>query len=309
MTVIARNLRLGSRATRRAYLGPTLVFAEEERMQWQTDFGGYAVGSPPSDWTAFATSALDTFEVSANGLVSANCLRIRNTAEAALRTHLFIWDTPPEAVDTETLFLVQRSSRSGTNTLPAAISRMSIRAQNDNTGLILGLRNNATDVTRRLIRNGNVADQDNAPHGASFEPGVAAWVRGRWSGTRFQVRAWVADPGTPDLGLSNEPQIWHLEGDNNTVVTAGSVGFFYSAWGISSPEDSEVFLHYYGVGIDGDNAPAPSLPTIREPDPIPGPDPVPDPDPAPVPDPETVKTFDSTAARFDSTAQTFDEVA
>jgi hypothetical protein len=52
MLAIAGNLRLGARETRRAYLGSTPVFAVEQT-RWGTDFGEYATGSPPRDWTSF----------------------------------------------------------------------------------------------------------------------------------------------------------------------------------------------------------------------------------------------------------------
>jgi len=293
MTVIAGNLRLGAQGTRRAYLGSTLVFAAEQT-RWGTDFSEYSMGVAPSDWTSVATRSLETWEIASGGLISGNCMRIREITTSTPRTAIFLWDVLPEAEDSEVLLLVSRGASNNRNNLLGTGQRLTVTSVTNNSGLFLAARNNATDITRRRIDNGSLSDPDNMAHGGSYNAGDAFWMRCRWDGTKYHMKGWMVDASAPDLGLSNEPASWQLAGTFATITGAGKTGVVYFAHD-STAAQSETFVHYFGVGINGDSAP---LPVFM-------PDRTPVPDPGPVP----FKTFDSTATSFDSTAHTFDEVA
>jgi hypothetical protein len=300
MLAISGNLRLGARETRRAYLGSTPVFAVEQT-RWGTDFGEYATGSPPRDWTSYDSGTLDTFEVASGGMISHRCLRLgQNNRSSSSEYAFFLWDILPEVKDSEILLLVSRGPSNNLNNIFGAVQRLTIASGTSQSGLISGLRNNSTDVTRRRVLNTSMPDAHNTAHGGSFGAGDAFWLRARWDGGHYRVRGWAADTGAPDLGLSDEPSSWQLDDTYDVVMGAGRTGVLHRAWS-TTPAESEIFVHYFGVGIDGDGAPLPILA------PAPGPKPEPDPDPAP--DPDTFGTFDSTATSFDSTAHTFDEVA
>ena len=310
MLAIAGNLRLGARETRRAYLGSTPVFAAEQT-RWGTNFGEYATGSPPRDWTSVATSHLETWEITSGGLISANRMRIRQSQPAnALTYAYFLWDVLPKVENSEILLLVSRGASNNFNHLLGAGQRLDIVSDSENTGLFLGTRNNTADITRRRLQNGWLHDQVNTAHGGSYGAGDAFWMRCRWDGTRCRMKGWMADTGAPDLGLSNEPSSWQLDDTFATITGAGKTGVVYGSYRTTAAE-SETFVHYFGVGIDGDSAPMPVLAPALDPGPSPEPGPEPDPDPAPgpAPDPDAFGTFDSTATSFDSTAHTFDEVA
>ena len=290
MLVIAGNLRLGAHKTRRAYLGSTPVFAAEQT-RWGTDFGEYSTGSAPGDWTSYPSASLVTFEIASGGLVSNKRMRIRDTASSGFRMSLFVWDVLPEVVDSEVLLLVERGGANNLNNLHGVAQRLTVTSSTNNSGLLLGVRNNASDITRRRIHNGLLEDQENVVHGGSYEAGKALWMRCRWDGANYRVKGWEADTGEADLGLSDEPSAWQLDGTFATITGAGKTGVLYHMFGATA-DRSETFVHYFGVGIDGDSAPLPVF--------APG--------PAPVPDRSLFETFDSTATSFDSTAHTFDEV-
>jgi hypothetical protein len=302
MLVIAGNLRLGAHATRRAYLGTTPVFAVEQT-RWETDFGEYSTGLAPGDWTSYDSGFLDTFEVTSGGLVSDRCLRIRQDKTSSSSEYaFFLWNILPEVEDSEILMLVSRGASNNLNNIFGAVQRLTIASGTSHSGLFSGLRNNTTDVTRRRLLDRSLPDAVNTAHGGSFGAGDSFWLRARWDGSHYRVRGWAADTVAPDLGLSGEPSSWQLDDTYGTITGDGKTGILHRAWS-STPEQSEIFVHYFGVGIDGDGAHAPVL----APAPVPDPDPTPDPGPAP--EPGTFETFDSTATSFDSTAHTLDEVA
>ena len=297
MTVIAGNLRLGARETRRAYLGSTLVFAAEQT-RWGTDFSEYPAGSPPRDWTRFDSGFLETWEITSGGLISGNRMRMRhNSTTSSLRTAFFLWDALPEVENSEVLLLASRGASNNLNNLHGAGQRLRVNSATDNAGLFLGARNNATDITFRRISDGRTSfEPDNLTHGSSYDAGNAFWMRCRCDGTNYRLKGWLADTGKEDLGLSDEPSSWQLDGAFATITGTGKTGVTFASFS-STPEQNEVFVHYFGVGIDGDSAPLPAFAPVRTP--------IPDPDP----DPGAFDTFDSTATSFDSTAHTFDEVA
>ena len=296
MPVIAGNLRLGTQETRRAYLGSTLVFAAEQT-QWGTDFGEYAMGSQPGDWTSVATGHLETWEITSGGLISANRMRIRQSQTANTLVYAyFLWNVLPAVENSEVLLLVSRGVSSNFNHLLGAGQRLTIASATNNSGLFLGARNNTTDITRRRLDNGWLADQVNTAHGGFYGAGDAFWMRCRWDGTNYRMKGWMADTGRPDLGFSDEPSSWQLDDTFVAITGAGKTGVVYGSYRTTAAE-SETFLHYFGVGIDGANAPLPAFTPARAP--------VPD----PAPNPGAFETFDSTATSFDSAAHTFDEVA
>jgi hypothetical protein len=294
MLAISGNLRLGARETRRAYLGSTPVFAAEQT-RWGTDFGEYATGSPPRDWTSFDWQFLDSWEITSGGLISGNRMRITAVSPGtARRGALFLWEVLPEVENSEVLILASRGASNNLDGYHGAGQRIRAVAGNDNDGILLGARDNATQITRRPIADSAFTSGENADHGGTYAAGSALWMRGRWDGTNFRARAWMADTDKSDLGWSDEPSSWQLDGTFETTQRAGRTGIAFVARRCTAAE-SEVFIHYFGVGIDGDSAPPPAFAPARPPD--------------PGPDPDTFDTFDSTATSFDSTGHTFDEVA
>jgi hypothetical protein len=310
MTVIAGNLRLGVRDPRRLYLGSALVFAAEQT-RWETDFGEYATGSPPSGWTSYDSGSLDIFEVASGGLISDRCLRIRqDTPSSGSAYAFFLWNILPEVEDSEILMLVSRGASNNLNNIFGAVQRLTIASGTSHSGLFSGLRGDTTDVTKRRVLNTSMPDGIHTAHGGSFGAGDAFWLRARWEGSNYGVRGWAADTLAPDLGLASEPSSWQLDGTYSNVMGNGKTGILQRAYS-STAVQSEIFVHYFGVGIDGDSAPVPVLapPPPPSPAPDPGPDPSPDPDPGTDPIPGTFQTFDSTATSFDCSIHTFDEVA
>ena len=298
MLVIAGNLRLGAQGTRRAYLGSTLVFAAEQT-RWGTDFSEYSTGVAPSDWTSIASSHLETWEITSGGLISDNRMRIRQAkADSPIHFSHFLWDAVPEVGDSEFLLLISRGTSATANHQVGAVQRFTGTTFSSHQGVFLGARNNVEDVTFRRVTNGFQHDWVAARHGGTFDAGAALWVRGRWEGTNYRVKGWIADTGKEDLGLSDEPSSWQINNTYGTVTGVGRIGVAHGVFS-STPAQSETFVHYFGVGIDGDSAPLPVFVPDRAPAPIPG----------PAPEPGTFETFDSTATSFDSTAHTFDEVA
>jgi hypothetical protein len=299
MLAIAGNLRLGAYQTRRAYLGSTPVFAAEQT-QWGTDFSEYSRGLAPGNWTMTATDALDTWEITSGGLISSNRMRLRQSLEGsgAWQFAFGVWDVLPEVEDSEVLLLAQRGASSNNGNLHGVLQRATVNSATNSTGLVLAARNGTTDVTMRRMASNDLLDSNNTAHGGTYDAGGLFWMRCRWDETTYRMKGWPGDSGKTDLGLSDEPSSWQFDGTLGTLKAKGKIGFLQRA-NRSTPEQSEVFVHYFGVGIDGDSAPSPAFTRA----------PIPDPDPGPTPEPGTFDTFDSTATSFDSTAHTFDEVA
>ena len=294
MLVIAGNLRLGAQGTRRAYLGTTLVFAAEQT-RWSTDFGEYRTGAAPNDWKAIADTWVSrSLDVIPGGLISDNCWSIQTTSPTS-RSFGLVWSAVPDHEDSEVLMLVSRGPSSVNTNLHGALHRASGTNSSDLAGYVLGFRNNTSDVTSRIQKDGNLGTSVNTSHGATYGAGDAFWCRSRVSGTTLQVRAWPAT-ATADRGLSNEPDIWLIETTASEINGEHGAGIFHRAWGNPTLAQSEVRVHYFGIGIGGDSAPAPGLrlPPAPNPDPDPTPDPVPDLDPAPDPDfgPELIANGD-----------------
>jgi hypothetical protein len=298
MLAIAGNLRLGTHETRRAYLGATPVFAAEQT-RWGTDFSEYSMGSAPSDWTMIATDALETWEITSGGLISSNRMRLRQSLRDSGLWHFAfsVWDAVPEVEDSEVLLLAQRGASSNSGNLHGVLQRATVNSATNSTGLVLAARNGTTDLTMRRMASNDLLDADNTAHGDTYIAGHLFWMRCRWDGSRYRMKGWLGDSDAGDLGLTNEPSSWQFNGTLGTLAGTGKIGFLQRA-NRSTPEQNEVFVHYFGVGIDGDSAPSPTI--ARSP--------VPDPDPDPAPDLGISDTFDSTTTSFDSTAHTLDEV-
>jgi hypothetical protein len=214
---------------------------------FRTDFSSYAIGSPPNDWTQWASSGAANI-VAAAGSLSGKAFAFANSGTGS---NTFTWNRIPARADFEMLTRFRQLTPGDTKPINAVFVRGKVLTDGAQTLYQSQARYRLSSVydtslyVRRSLSGSSVdlAGPDGpSPMYSGTSPTAWLWNRFRIVGTNLLSKIW--QEGQP------EPGSWLINVTDGNITGAGLCGIFVSG-GAPMPE---VQCDYFSVALNGKTA-------------------------------------------------------
>lgn len=212
-----------------------------------TNFGEYAVGAQPADWTnRWTTTGFTALIQPASGSLRGQVLRWTKTA---VSRQALSWDRVPLVTDVETLVRFRSTEAAAAQeAFIALLSRGAGGATGSTTGYVNAFKwfTNGTfhyQIQQKYVAGtgSNLAASGVDGNAPNFAVGQWIWGRFRANGTSMQSKLWHD-------GYA-EPAAWQLTQSDSAIATAGWVGLF------NDSTNPDVEIDYFGAALNGKTVP------------------------------------------------------